>query len=264
MSKVAVFGIIIVFVILVGVGIFVYFQFEKPKENAVLHLSDINLLIRNKDKSLLRTQYNVVIDGLMYKNGTSSDNGATVIQVPVNKSVQIYNSNIEKQDFYTSFIDVSTFPPNDNVPLRVNLDLIKPGKLNISVRGNLSDESSKFVFVDLQSDGNINNIGLCLDWSKRMIRVTPTGNFTFTEMTTKPKRLESFYRCYTTSVSLINSNITIILEYKKFEQLTSSDDISIAIFDGDLSPSKSIIYETSLYEDIGMQDVLYDINASQN
>lgn len=220
-------ALIIIIIVLAGAIASLYFIKERPTQTT-LTFSNLSILAHDGNNNLVKTGYEIWLDNLYYVNGTTSNRGAIFQQVPLNKSILIYNQNIENQQYYT---DVKEINNNTNSSIyRVNLKLEEVGDLNIS---NTDNE------VSVKTIGLYKNAKVCFSWSSHIIYVKIDFNETSKE--------EGMDKCY----NVILNNITFPIDYNTFGNL-ENDYIEIHFITYDKIPNKNdekrgeIIYEMEI------------------
>lgn len=238
--------IFILLLLLTAAGVAVYYYYEKPVQDNVVQY--VNISIAGMDLSSghhIPTNYVIALDSKSstYRNGTTLRSGFVLEQVPINRTIYIYNQNINnndtKQEFYTDLLQISSFEPG---PFRIEFDLIKPGNLSFSQDGALEDKAFNVTAI---STGTLRNIGFCTKWSLHFITVT-SKNQNFSSMI-KPDDFSTYDKCYSTGISLRSGeSFTMPFTARTFDTLDDSDSIEIVVFDSDpldLSRHKSFKYK---------------------
>ena len=250
----------LVFIILIALGVYTYFKFEKPAQKDVVEYADLNIYAMDKNDSTQQnivTNFNLYADGTLYKNGSTVLGGGTLVRVPINKSVILINKNTENQHYYANLINLYTDKLKS--PYRLIFQLVNSGDITITQNGTL-DRNQGPLSVTLTSIGYVNKLDFCIDWGTHIIKVST--NSTFQEID-KPQRLEKYYRCYSSGVNLDNSNITIPLNYMTFGDLNDNDYIKLVFLDEDYVQEKNNYSpEGANGEDIAKKDVEYEIKIN--
>ena len=225
-----------VFIILVGLGIYTYYKFEKPAQNDVVEYADLNIYAVEQNESLQQkasvlTNFDIYVDNVFYKNGSTVLGGATLIRVPINKSITLINKNTVTQTYYVNLIEFYT--DKTKSPFRLTFNLVSPSDIKFTQDGILNSDGG-IINLTLSSLGYVNKIDFCIDWGKHIIKVSPND---FQEIS-KPKRMEKLYRCYSTGKNLNNDNFTISLTYRIFGDVDKADYIKLIFIDEDYVKEK--------------------------
>jgi len=205
---------IILFVILIGAIIFVYYKYEKPAQENKIYLIDLSIFAKEGDK-LIRTNYSVFSNGLYLGDGLTNEYGATLYKVPFNSTITIINSNLPGQKYYKNRVDLFT---DKNETTRVNLDLISVG--NLSINSNISNYK---IYTEVSTPGYFKNTIVCLNWSIHVI---------FAEIIDlqKTTTLENNIKCYL-GPTLNNNKFNFSITYNTFGTLNSEDYIYMNFYD---------------------------------
>jgi len=245
--KIGTILIVLLFVGLIVFGIFIYFDYEKEVQTNELEY--VQLAISSKDVETNQnkiTEYVVALDFLsnIYKNGTTLKNGFIMDKVPINHTIFIYNKNLNEEInqtmYYTNVQQVSSY---ERVPLRIVLDLVKPGKIEI-IPDKLLDNSGN-INVTISSKGIYKNAKMCIHWSKSIISV---NILTLVDIP-KPENYKNMDKCYNLKSFEDGDNMEVSIDYKVFGEL-NGDFIKLVVFDND-----------EIINDWG-NEVSYDIEVS--
>ena len=241
--------IFIFFFLIIGGIVASYFIYYKPlaQEEARNLTQYFNLNIKSLDEQSQKqivSDYNIYLDnGFFYGNGTTTSADYVFQQIQSNSSFTILTTN---KNYYMGKYIYKDDGTSTNV--RVEIPQKKIGSLEISQSESLQLVNP--VNLNIVSNGNINNIVVCLRWSNSIIVVET--NYT---LISNPNFLQNKVdRCYDLNISLINSALTIPLSFKKLRNLRNDDYIQAFIIDKDYS-----INNYNNYNNLQMEDNKQDI-----
>jgi hypothetical protein len=253
MRGIIIFFSILFLFLLVGI-IILYFYFEIPRQEEIKALSTvINFSIyATENNEYIKTNYIVKIDNEIYSKGETLLNNPVIVSIPTNRTVTIYNSNNENQDYYTTIYQKTVIGSMENQ--RVELKLSNPGKLVVFSNRNLED-SGKFI-INISSTSYFNKPYLCIKWSPHIITVS-----TVYQVIDKLERYQLYDKCYDFNREITNESFLFPVTYKIFGDLNENDYIRLAFIDSDCIDTCSTYSINSLNEtvDIGSIDIIYDI-----
>lgn len=213
-------------ILLVG-GYFVYRYYENIVVDEEIITLDINIIAKENDKNII-TNYTISNDYIenQFKNGTTLSYTYLAERVYVNKSVYIYNQNLESQNYYSDLHEINTSVINN---YRVHFDLERPGEIIISQNGKFGLDDNINLTLQLINGNIYKNPKICLDWSVNII-------------TAYIKDLKKESHCYDLKEDFIkeNNTKTVTLEYRTFGNLRSNDYINIELSDYDNVYKKSL------------------------
>lgn len=232
--KVSTIIFVIVFLLLVSGLVYMYYTFEKPVQETADDTINLNILALDEKQNKIETGYEIYIDDILFKNGTTLKYGSIQYTIPVNRSVKVVNINLKHQEFYK---DYHTFISDINIPnVRVDFKLQTPGNIVLENSENLTDGN---FFVTISSDNEIKNLASCIKWSSRIIYTKILNQ----QQIDKPERFINYDKCYSVNTSKIE------LEYTQIGSLENTDFIEIVVFDGE-----EIFDKIEYFEDIGAED----------
>ncbi len=218
MKTTSIIIIAIIFIILIGGVVAIYFIYEKPK-NEKTNLISLSIFAKENNK-LIKTGYKIFVDGNFYTEGETEIRGAVLETVPFNKSIKISNFNLDNQSYYKDEVIIDT---SINETKRVILTLIYPCMLNVTSDEKLGDSSD--MNLTIYCDGLFKNMSMCLDWSLHILVAKTTS---FTEI----QKIDRNNKCYSIK-SLIDEEIIIPIEYYVFGDITKNDYINISFYDNE-------------------------------
>lgn len=262
MNSRLVIGVIII--VLIGLGIIagVYYFYEKPKQDMVIGAEN-NFSIAFFDavtKKQIVADYIIVIDGTIFKRGTSLSEGFIREKIPSsNSTIYVYSINGSKKYYNTQYL---YFGMNSNTTsnIKADIELTTVGQLEIN---QLTDIDSETKALELSSNGTIKSLFLCLTWSNNYI----TANLVnYTRAEVPDFMLTKANKCYDTQEFLKSSNLTFWFTYKKYQELTESDYIKVYIFDRDITVTSVKNCPGNCYNireddgaDMGIEDVIFEL-----
>jgi len=204
------------FILLIVGGVVVYFMFERPAKSNVTEYSNVSVIIKTDDM-FVETEYTIEMNGIFYKNGRTTNIGASLERIPRNSTIKIYNSNINSQQYYR---DIKEVYVNDSYQ-RITLNLVEPGELKMNkINDNL---------LEVKSEGIIRDVKFCLSWTGQIIYVK--SNFT---QIPKLAGFEKTDKCFDTEKSINNNFIHIPLNYQLFGT-ESNAEINVIIIDANFN-----------------------------
>lgn len=244
--------LIIIFILLIGGALGLYFFYEKPVQEKPLELINISIIAKNDE--VVKTGYGVVLGtyDMNYIQGETLTGGFVLRKININESFSVHNENIGDQNYYTTHIEFIAIPRSVNV--RVTLSLVEPGELEISQEGLFQDKS---INLTLYSEKEFRNLHFCLRWTPAVVGVST--NINFTEREVPGRWANKVDKCYETEKSLQNSSIPIQINYEFFGEVTEEDFLEVVIMDGDERWLGFPYIDEKDGEDIGAPDVIYRI-----
>ena len=210
--------IIIIFLLITGGIIFLYFRFEKPRQEERREFVNLNILAEYNDE-LVKTGYTVFVNNSYYTEGETSDRAAVSIRIPVNSTIRVINKNIENQSFYENEEFTTTFI---NEPKRITLKLVSFGYLNITQTGNLGEDTR--INLSILSEGYFKNMTICLDWSNHILLAK-------IENIPKTEKIDKNAKCFSSKTLEKNDRLNITIMYNSFGILNENDFINVSFYD---------------------------------
>ena len=191
---------IIIILLLIAGGITAYYLFEIPRRSDEIVYTNVSITAKDVENNRnVKIEYFVMLDNSTYKTGVTEIRGAVLQEIPINRSVVIYN-NIENSTYYENRVKFITGVSNQ----RVTLKLVKPGELTFNKINN--------TFFTITSNGIFKDVKFCISWLGNIIYMK--SNFT---KINKPEGYEKWDKCYDANITLNNSLfLDIPLEYKTF------------------------------------------------
>lgn len=253
----------IVFILILGAGIFIYFYNEKPNVEKPIEYNNITIRFLNyEDNKQINSKYiiSIIPTNTIYKEGEVGEEGFLLERIPLNNSFRILSNNDKYYNNYSTFIinenDINKF-------FRADIYLHKIGNIsyyipNIYDQNNINNtltwkEVNNFN-ITLKSIGYFQNIAICTRGSGNIISIKLLE---YTEIPIPITYLNKVDHCYSTLKSLNNNEeLNITLNYKTFGKLNSGDYITFIILDGDYDYAD---VNTINYENIKAVDVIYKI-----
>src|SRR6056297_2729579 len=223
---------IIIFLLISG-GIigYLYFFKELPEQEKAEKKVYANIFAyENGIKT--QTDYKIFVGNKEYANGTTSNIGGVREQVPINRTIEIYNYNQEDQNYYIDKIKFKSSPEEEN--RRVDLELEKAGIFNITSFENLSN--GQFADLELTTDKLLKNIGLCMKRSNNILySQIINSEFLKLKVVEAPSELYNYDKCYKYNKSEITEEdvINIEIKYLLYNTLKLNDFIEFVFFDSD-------------------------------
>lgn len=213
--------IVIIFLLIVGGILFVYFRYELPKKQERIEFVNLNILAIRKDNLLVKTGYTVFVDNYFFTAGNTSDRAAVLVRVPLNSSITIVNKNLENQSYYINEQNTTTFI---NEPKRVVLELISVGNLNVTHNGTfgIGDE----INLSILSEGYFKNMTICLDWSTHVLLAK-------IENLPKIEKIDKNVKCFSSKTLEENEEINFTIVYNSFGYIDEKDFIDVNFYDFD-------------------------------
>lgn len=211
----------VIFLLIIGVGVFLYFFYEKPTSEDEIVYTDINIFAYEGSKNI-ETGYeiSVGVSGSNYKNGTTLLGGAVLEKVPINSTIYITNINIKNQTYYNQTKRINT---TETGPFRVEFDLERSGIINIHHQGSIGSNCDMDLI--LESKESYRDITLCFEWSYHIVRVETNSSFN------REKNSRDYDRCFYTGLDLENSELMIPVNCKILGVINDEDYIKVGVFD---------------------------------
>lgn len=249
--------IIAIFIIVLILGAFgaAYWFFGKEDAEKVLNTKsyyNISLNFVNDNKQIV-TDYSVLINNLEYLNGTSTLNDFVRLNIPSNGTISITNINKDNQKYFRKnellFV-------NDSGVKRLSIDLDEVGELQVSRNKNLIENNISLI---LQSKGIIKNLIICERWSSNIIKASIYNDDNLLNSIDTPLRyVNKVDRCFSSNIILYNNATTLELDYKRFGELTTEDEIKLFFIIGDYDIKGNVVYEINNTHPI-IPDIEYTI-----
>ena len=215
--------ILILFAIIIGGGIFIYFYYDE-KVVDVLQVVEFNVAAFDGKKQVI-TNYTISIGSLKteYRSGKTLSRGYISQKLPVNKTIYVYNVNIENQSYYTSIMQ---FDSTDISTRRADIKLIKPSNITFNVNGNISSE--ELINVTAISDGYYKKPTICLKWSQRFIYVR-------LQDLKLVDNINGYHKCYESNFDFTptDNEFNFVIDYKVYGILKDNDYIEVTLLDND-------------------------------
>lgn len=215
----------IIFLILIIGIVCLYYFIEKPKSDEVIETIQYSIAAQDSSNKFIKTGYKIYIEGNLFEDSQTSTKSFIAKDLPKNKSITIFNYNLNGQNYY---IDIIYTNHTLVGPIRASLKLIKAGELKITHNSNS--------IVNVEAIGMFKNMIFCLRGSGRIIYLR-ANNFNQTNATF------GYSSCYLGS-TLSNENLSISLTYNVFGTLTKNDYIKILFFDNNYEPYSNEIKQT--------------------
>jgi len=232
------------FLVLIGLIMFFYFQFEKPaKIELESKTITFNIMaIDYTNETQIITGYTTSVDGVVTDSQKTLIDGRILFTAFINKSIQICNKNLENQYYYVSCYNknINDLTPDSN---RVNLMLYSPGILNITADSLLGQKD--IVILNVSSDKLYKKAIFCLKWSSHLYSV----NTKFKSII-KPEAYYIYDKCYDLEKDITNIPALIPINYQVIDNVDSQDYIRVILIDRD---------DMLNINNIGGEDVIYDI-----
>lgn len=270
MSK-AIFIIVFVFLLLIAGGVFLYFYWEKPAQDALPILNQVSILAKDAASGkIVKTDYVVTLTdaNTFYKRGTTDKNGYVAERVPYNNTFRVFNVNQEGQHYYTDYKEYVN--PNQYAYImnnetadffRADFELINGGTLSVEHLNEWPEGQPQV--LRLSSVGTVKHLGFCVRWSTHILGVY-SDEFTEEPVPEMYKTGTTvFDRCWNMERDILDDEeILVRLRYTKFGDIDAGDYIKVMFLDGDISYTDpyTIRRETENHEDLGIPNVEYIIN----
>lgn len=251
--------LVVCLVFLLG-AVLLYFFYEKPVKEQPIEYNTLNIRTYDEetgDQLAMNYIISIIPINNLYKQGLTTNTGFIKEQIPVNNSFRVLAVPLINQSYYTNFVEYDDTDMKPSI-YRIEIPVRKAGTLAIS--SNSTFPSNNPYFINVTSNGIVENVGICFRWTRNMISVKING-----EVEDKPKRLENKVdKCYNLETTLNNSFIEIPISFVKFGSLASDDKIIVYILDGEVryqNPYKILREELDdeTYIDIGSHDIIYEI-----
>ena len=227
MRFVAIFIVIFV-LLLIGVGIYAYYNYEKNVKDIETTYTNINIHAVDyyENKNIVTGfKINLGSDENVYSNGTTLKNGFILSKVPINNTYYVNNFNLEGQNYYIESKKVDTYIENIT---RVDFNLVEPGRITIGQHGILNGSD---INLSVITDTQYRDILLCFKWSKHIIKIYTDTNFTPIVRSVEYKNTDE---CYDSKESLVQGKIlNIPISYRTFGKLDKFDYINIYVITQD-------------------------------
>lgn len=230
---------IVLFIILIGVGLFFYFYKQLPAENEVVSTVNFNVYTFEVNPFLERKQiennYSILIDNNYYKDGITSVGGAILEKIQMNHTVLFYTKYADN-NYYSDYQVFSTFNKSNNENIRVELNLVRRGNLSVEQYGIFGENNP--IIVNFTTDSEFRNIIICFKWGIHTVYVSTNNTLYLSEQTP----LNNNDKCFLTDITIYqNKTLEIPVYYKNFGILDYYDFINIGLYDS------SYNYQNKIY-----------------
>lgn len=242
-------GILIVLM----VGIFLIFR---SNGNISENEGRFNIKAVDKHNDNLKIGYEIMrgsYGSSVIDNRTTLRKGFITSRVPVNTSLNIHTYNLEDQSYYSDVIEDLKVKSNDS--RRVTLHPQESGEISVFHNKELDNKNNNLT-LNINADGLIKNLGLCVKWSNNLVYAKPKG--IGDEIETEG-RFESYIDCYKINDSIKNKDVEVDINYKRWDDLEKDDSIHFFVIDGDRD-LRGVDYGEK--EDKFAEDKEYIVNAS--
>jgi len=226
--------IFIIFVLVIaGASVWLYYKYEKPKQNEQIELMNLSIFAKDTHGRLIKTGYRIEYDGGVFVEKETDRDSPVRAYAPMNKTILVYNYNLADQEYYRDFKELKT-PVHDDV-LRISLELLKRGDIEIIHEGEFGIQQEILVIAD--SKGRFKEPVMCLDWSDRVLYVDVPGEIQIDSIDSKIK-------CFDLNVDLMEGESTnFTLKYQYFGSISESEFINVSFYDSDFDSSNQLIKE---------------------
>lgn len=244
-KKIIVFLFIVL--ILAGVMYYTYQKYEKPQQEEITKEVNVSLIAKHKNKPIT-TGYKILRNERLIEKGNTYNKGFILKQLKTNKTLNIYNYNLENQNYYT---DVKEFKLKNNK--RVELDLIKSSKLNITQEEDIYSCKDNFdITISKINNKPYKNPHFCISWSSGFWYFK-----TLYEEVNIPERFEDNYdKCYDLNIKNLDKK-TLNIKYKIFSKLYN-EEVKIVFYDAEY-----ILDEKNISKLIGANDKIKKLNINK-
>jgi len=236
------------FIIVGGIGVLVYYFYEKPIINEMQNASTCNLNIDALDSmgNKVKTGYSIN-SYLNIKEGETEDNAFVKERILVNSSITIFNKNLGDQHYYTSFKQINSCI-NSGETIRVDLELIPFGEVKVNYTGSLSDTNFT---INISVKGLLRSPLMCISWPANIITINPTETLSEEAV---PARLDGtgIDKCYNLGEDIKDSDKLITFEFDKFGNLFPNDFLKIYLVDEDYRFVNGAMILVNGYEDYNL------------
>jgi hypothetical protein len=226
--KISFILISLLFLSLIGGGLYLYYFYEKPIMDNQIEYESLNIIAYNEKGKEVITEYvivtNIASSNSIYKEGTTLRNGFILEKLPRNLTFYVYNRNkdLYGQNYYAEIQKIDTFVSG---PYKASFHLKSPGELAFERTGEFPDD--EIINLTISTEGFYNNLKFCVKWSINVISVNIKDGAFSTD------KREGFDRCYDTGKSLENNSTNIQFSYTYFGIIDSKDFIEFTFFDDD-------------------------------
>jgi len=249
MGKLLFFLLFVIFLGIVGTGVYLYMHNSSDK---IVPVETYSLFLNAKDvdNEIVSVGYIIVLDGdsIPHKVGTTRLDSYEEIQMPINRSFVIYQNSTK---YYTGRHMIG-WADNMKSGFKTSLELSPVGNLSIIQQDEIAAGFSRFTITAV--DGDFRKPYVCLRWSANIL-TSYINNF---QESTIPIRLvNKVDKCFFTDKTLKSGeNMTFDINYDIF--IPSSDtEVQVFIIDSDLRYYTSEpVFEENNGEDIGASDII--------
>ena len=250
MNKKTVFILIVIIIVIAGILYYLYRHNELSQQDIDKKYSNLNIYAEDSSGKMIITGYIVIVNNAFYSSGKTLLDGAILEKIPINSTYRVYSSNLENQSFYSVFVGDFI---SQNIPSRITLRPIVPGKLIVSQKEKISSNNESAT-LNIYSQMLWKNPGFCIKYSTRFIYVR-VSNYTQID---KPNIYRLWDKCYDMHIdNLTNSDADIVLNYNIYGTLTVDDFLKIVIFDKDDTYTGLLIDDDG--RDIAGKNIEYEV-----
>jgi len=238
---------LIIFILLLSIGGFIYYKYHYLSIKTGNNFNNYSISAIDENGNLIKTNYEIYLDNIFYKNGETNRRGVILVQLASNKKVDIINKNLKSQNYYSNII---SFNSTNNSIYRAQLFLIEPSEIKIKEINRTKDK----INLKLSTDKIVKNLKVCLKYSSHVIFARVKGK----NIVKKLDRFSNYVYCYDLNENLNKTNsILLSIDYETFGKLNDKDYINISIIDGIRKP-----IGMDYSENVGIDDKIYNININ--
>jgi len=215
--------------VIIGAIAVSYFFIEKTIVADSLKNIELSIKSVNENGDNIINNYFILTDGFIFKQGKTVEGGYIKDNVPYNKSFSVF---FDDDNIYSSFHD---FNSNLNIQqLEVVNRARAIGQTNLSYSGTFWADNP--INLSINSTDVINNMLLCIHWSRGIISSTISGFDKYIV----PSRVK-MEKCY-----LLESNETsliIPITYKKYNTNNNEDFLEVMLVFGNYDYTRTLKFE---------------------
>lgn len=166
MNKTAIIFTVIFILVIIGSMGYLYWFYERPLQQEANDFVNISIFAKDETGKLIRTGYRIYYEGSNFVERETNENSPVLATAPRNKTLIIYNFNLENQTYYTDYKENIT--TNTDVSIfRVNLILREPTELDFNKSGIFGIDRE--INITASAKGRFQDAVICIDRSDKIL-----------------------------------------------------------------------------------------------
>lgn len=233
MAKIILF-LFIIFVIISGTLLILYFYFEMPKQETIKNnIVDLSIFAQENDNNI-ETGYVIYKDDMIYSEGKTLTDGAIYDSIYINSTIEICNKNLNNQSYYSQCKKLNLYGSKLE-PQRIILNLYKRKDLTIN------HEKDVYLLKLILFSEYQKNLYLCFKYSSHILNANLEG-YPVINLNKINSSYLYYDKCHDLNTDIINETKIFNINYKIWENIDTSDYIDVLIIDNNCINYKCEIF----------------------